>query len=86
MCISHNNNNNNNNNNNINNNDDDDDDDNNNNGSYCAESRNVEIPVDQIKPNTTKTFVVSVEDQSLTVFRTSKSNHAAVDNNEKRGE
>ena len=30
------------------------------NGNYCAESRNVEISANQVKPNTTETFVVSV--------------------------
>ena len=49
------------------------------NGIYCAESRNVEIPADQIKLNTTKKFVVSVQGQSHTLFRTSNCNHAAVD-------
>ena len=33
------------------------------NSNYHAESRNVEIPAQQVKPNTTKKFVVSVEDQ-----------------------
>ena len=30
---------------------------------YRAESRNFRIPADQVKPNATKKFVVSVQDQ-----------------------
>ena len=55
------------------------------NDNYRAESRNVGIPVDQVKPNTTKKFVVSVQDQQYTVFRTSNNNQAAVVIHEKRG-
>ena len=55
-------------------------------GNYRAESRNVEISSNQVKPNTTKKFVVSVQGQQHTVFRTSNSNHAAVDIHEKHGE
>ena len=33
------------------------------NGNYRTESRNVEISASQVKPNTTKTFVVSVQGQ-----------------------
>ena len=40
------------------------------NSSYCTERINVEIPTDPINPNITKTLVVSVQDQSHTVFGT----------------
>ena len=33
------------------------------NDNYRAGSGNVRIPADQVKPNTTKKFVVSVQDQ-----------------------
>ena len=56
------------------------------NGNYFAESRNVEIPADQVKRNTTKKFVVLVQGQSHTVFWTSNSKHAAVGIDERCGE
>ena len=56
------------------------------NGNYFAESRNVQIPVHQVKRNTTKMFVASVQDQTHTVFWTSNSKHAAVDIDDRGGE
>ena len=39
------------------------------NGNYCAENKNVEIPVDQIGQNLKK-WIVSAQDQSHTIFKT----------------
>ena len=55
------------------------------NGSYRPESRNIEIPADQVNSDTATKFV-SVQDQQHTIFRTINSNHTAVNIHEKRGE